>query len=408
VAEPSGSRLPPTVWVLGLVSLLTDISSEMVSGLLPVFLMTAMGASASLVGLIEGLAGATSMVVKVFSGSFSDYLGRRKPLVIAGYTLSALAKPLLALAPSVGWIVFARLLDRAGKGVRDAPRDALIADITNLNARGAAFGLRQSLDTVGAFMGPLLAMALMVLWANDYRAVFWVACVPAILSLALLFWGVHEPKRTAEQGAPPQIAFATLRLMGTSFWWLVAIGSVFILARFSEAFLVLRAQHDGLPLALTPLVLITMNLVYASLAYPFGKWSDQISGVRLLAASLVVLALAHALLARGNAWVWPGIALWGLHMAMSQGLLSSMVASAAPPALRGTAYGIFNLASGVTMLVGSILAGQLWDRLGAHAPFVAGTIWCGLALALLALHHWSLKPPDPANSQRHPPSHRQR
>lgn len=378
-------RLPRAIWVLGLVSMLTDISSEMVSGLLPVFLMTALGASASLVGLIEGLAGATAMAVKVFSGGLSDYFGRRKPFVLAGYLLSAIAKPLLALAPSIGWIVSARLMDRVGKGVRDAPRDALIADITHRSARGAAFGLRQALDTVGAFVGPLLAMGLMLLWANDYRAVFWVACVPAVLSVVLLFIGIQEPTQIDTKPIRASLSVATVSQLGTAFWWLVAVGAAFILARFSEAFLVLRAQHDGLPLALTPLVLIAMNLVYASLAYPFGNWSDRVSHTKMLAGSLLVLAVAHALLAYGGGWIWLGIALWGLHMAMSQGVLSAMVADVAPAALRGTAFGVFNLATGLTLLAASVLAGQLWDRWGAYMPFLVGIVWCLLALLLLGL-----------------------
>ena len=369
VADPATpQRLPRAIWVLGLVSMLTDVSSEMVGGLLPVYLMTVLGASASLVGLIEGLAGATAMVVKVFSGGLSDFFGRRKPFVLAGYSLSAIAKPLLALAPSIGWIVSARLIDRIGKGVRDAPRDALIADITDPSARGAAFGLRQALDTVGAFVGPLLAMGLMLLWANDYRAVFWVACVPAVLSVVLLFWGIKEPMKTEAATVHVSLSKATISQLGAAFWWLVAVGAAFILARFSEAFLVLRAQHDGLPLALTPLVLIAMNFVYAGLAYPFGDWSDRVSHTKMLAGSLVVLAVAHALLASGGAWIWLGIGLWGLHMAMSQGVLSAMVAGVAPAALRGTAFGVFNLATGLTLLAASVLAGQLLGPLRrAHA-----------------------------------------
>lgn len=386
MADPATpQRLPRAIWVLGLVSMLTDVSSEMVGGLLPVYLMTVLGASASLVGLIEGLAGATAMVVKVFSGGLSDFFGRRKPFVLAGYSLSAIAKPLLALAPSIGWIVSARLIDRVGKGVRDAPRDALIADITDPSARGAAFGLRQALDTVGAFVGPLLAMGLMLLWANDYRAVFWVACVPAVLSVVLLFWGIKEPMKTGAATVHVSLSTATISQLGSAFWWLVAVGAAFILARFSEAFLVLRAQEDGLPLALTPLVLIAMNVVYAGLAYPFGDWSDRVSRTKMLAGSLIVLATAHAFLAWGGPWIWLGVALWGLHMAMSQGVLSAMVAGVAPAALRGTAFGVFNLATGLTLLAASVLAGQLWDRFGAHMPFVIGIAWCLLALILLGL-----------------------
>ncbi len=370
---------------MGLVSLFNDIASEMVASLLPVFLMTVLGASASLVGLIEGLAGATAMAVKVFSGGLSDYFGRRKPFVLAGYFLSAATQPFFALAPSVGWIVSARLIDRMGKGIRDAPRDALIADITPRSARGAAFGLRQALDTVGGFIGPVLAMGLMLLWANDYRAVFWVACIPAMLSVVLLFIGIQEPPKSHSDGVHAAFSWTTVSQLGTAFWWLVAVGAAFILARFSEAFLVLRAQDEGLPLALTPLVLVAMNVVYASLAYPFGNWSDHISHTKMLAGSLVALGLAHALLAWGGPWLWLGVALWGLHMAMSQGVLLAMVASVAPAALRGTAFGVFNLATGLTLLAASVLAGQLWDRFGAHMPFVVGIAWSMLALVMLGL-----------------------
>lgn len=371
--------------MLGLVSMLTDISSEMVSGLLPVFLVTQLAVSASTIGLIEGAAGAVTMLVKAFSGSLSDYLGRRKPLVLLGYGLSAAAKPLLAAAGSVSLIASARLMDRTGKGMRDAPRDALIADVTPESLRGAAYGLRQALDTVGAFVGPLLAMGLMLLWANDYRAVFWVATIPAVMALLLLYVGVREPVVADRKRLQNPITRANLRQLRASYWWLVALGAGLTLARFSEAFLVLRAQQDGLPLAWTPLVLIAMNLVYAGLAYPFGQWSDRLNPRLLLGASLLVLMGAHGLLAQGGLGVWAGIVLWGLHMAMAQGLMSALVANAAPHHLRGTAFGLFNVVSGLVLLVASALAGYLWDRLGASAPFAAGAAFAALTLVLLLM-----------------------
>ncbi len=374
------------MWVLGLVSTLTDISTEMVSGLLPVYLITVLGASASQVGWIEGVAGATTMVVKIFSGSLSDYLRRRKPLVLAGYSLSALAKPLLALASGLGFIVAARVLDRVGKGVRDAPRDALIADITHPAQRGAAYGLRQALDTVGAFVGPLAALGLMVLWANDFQAIFWVATVPAGLAVLLIALGIRETGRPhANANAAPSnpLSRHNLRQLDPAFWWLVAMGAAFTLARFSEAFLVLRAQQSGLALAWTPLVLIVMNVVYATLAYPFGRWSDRIAPQWLLSGGLLVLAAADGLLALGGTALWAGVALWGLHMAMTQGLLASLLAGAAPAHLRGTAYGIFYLVSGAALLVASTLAGALWDAWGAPATFLTGAFFCALALGLL-------------------------
>ena len=381
-ASPA-KRLPASIWALGFVSLLMDVSSEMIHSLLPVFLVTSLGVSMLAVGLIEGAAEATALVLKVFSGVLSDWWGRRKPLAVLGYGLGALSKPLFAIAPTVGWVVTARLIDRVGKGIRGAPRDALVADLAPPGMRGAAFGLRQSLDTVGAFLGPLLAMGLMLLWANDFRSVFWVAVIPAALCVALLLVGVQEPERAASAVRTNPIRRENLRRLGGAYWWVVALGAVFTLARFSEAFLVLRVQQGGLPLAWTPLVLVLMNVVFALGAYPLGKLADSTRHTTLLAWGLVVLIAADALLAfsdRGAA-AWLGIALWGLHMAMTQGLLATMVADTAPADLRGTAFGMFNLVSGVALLVASGLAGLLWDRLGASATFGAGILFATLALA---------------------------
>lgn len=377
--------IPGSVWALGFVSLLMDVSSEMIHSLLPVFLVTTLGTSVFVVGLMEGAAEATALIVKVFSGVLSDYWGKRKPLAILGYGLGALSKPLFALASSAGLVFGARLMDRVGKGIRGAPRDALVAEITPPELRGAAFGLRQSLDTVGAFVGPLLAMGLMLLWANDFRAVFWVATVPAFLCVALLVVGVREPEREAGAVRSNPISRANLLRLGAGYWWVVGIGAVFTLARFSEAFLVLRVQQGGLGLAWTPLVLIAMNLIYAACAYPFGKLADKMPHGTLLAYGLLLLMAADALLAYRNqgAWVWAGIALWGLHMAMTQGLLATMVADSAPADLRGTAYGFFNLMSGLAMLLASGLAGLLWDQLGASFTFLAGAAFCVAALGLL-------------------------
>ena len=379
-------RLPASIWALGFVSLLMDISSELIHSLLPVFLVTALGVSMLTVGLIEGAAEATALIVKVFSGALSDWWGKRKPLAVLGYSLGALTKPLFALATSVEPVIAARLLDRVGKGIRGAPRDALIADIAPPEIRGAAFGLRQSLDTVGAFLGPLLAMALMLLWADDFRAVFWVASIPAFLAVALLMFGVREPERKVQGRRMNPIRRENLRRLPDAYWWVVAIGAMFTLARFSEAFLVLRAQQGGLPLALTPLVLIAMNVVYAGSAYPFGKLSDAMSHARLLAAGLVVLIAADAALAwGGQPGLWLGIALWGLHMGMTQGLLATMVADTAPADLRGTAFGCFNLVSGLALLFASALAGWLWDSFGATYTFVGGGLFSAAALAAILL-----------------------
>jgi MFS family permease len=368
--------------VLGFVSMLMDISSEMIHSLLPLFMVGTLGASALAVGLIEGLAESTALIVKVFSGTLSDYLGKRKGLAVFGYALGALTKPLFALAPSLGIVLTARLLDRVGKGVRGAPRDALVADIAPPEIRGAAFGLRQSLDTVGAFLGPLLAVGLMLLWANDFRAVFWVAVVPGLLAVALLVFGVREPPAPATEKRRNPIRRDNLKRLSGAYWWVVGVGAVFTLARFSEAFLVLRAQQSGIALALVPLVMVAMNAIYAASAYPFGKLSDRMRHRTLLGLGLLVLIAADLVLAHDGHWstVLAGVALWGIHLGMTQGLLATMVADTAPADLRGTAFGMFNLVSGVAMLVASALAGLLWEQLGASFTFLASAAFCALAL----------------------------
>jgi len=388
-------QIPRGIWVLGFVSMLMDISSEMVHSLLPLFMVTVLGASALTVGIIEGLAESTALIVKVFSGTLSDYLGKRKGLALLGYGLGALTKPLFAMAPGMGLVLTARLLDRVGKGIRGAPRDALVADITPPHLRGAAFGLRQSLDTVGAFTGPLLAVGLMLLWANDFRAVFWVAVVPGALAVALLFFGLQEPAPQPGAKRNNPISRENLRQLSPAYWWVVGIGAVFTLARFSEAFLVLRAQQGGIPVAQVPLVMVAMNLVYAASAYPFGKLSDRMGHRQLLAIGLLVLVAADLVLAHSSHWgvVLAGVALWGVHMGITQGLLATMVADTAPAPLRGTAYGLFNLVSGLAMLVASVLAGLLWDGWGAAATFYAGAGFCGVALLGLA---WQPKAQKPA------------
>ena len=373
--------------MLGFVSLLMDISSELIHSLLPVFLVSVLGASAFTIGLIEGVAESAALIVKVFSGTLSDYMGRRKVLAVMGYGLGALSKPLFAIATSAGMVFTARFVDRIGKGIRGAPRDALVADLAPLEVRGAAYGLRQALDTVGAFTGPLLAVGLMLLWNNDFRTVFWVAVIPGVLAVALLLFGVREPDRAPREKRINPIHWRELKRLSGDYWWVVVIGAIFTLARFSEAFLILRAQQGGLPLAWIPLVLVAMNLVYATSAYPFGSLSDRISHTRLLMLGLVVLIGADLVLAFADAWeaVFLGVALWGLHMGITQGLLATMVADTAPPDLRGTAFGFFNLLSGLTMLVASALAGLLWDRLGASFTFYAGVFFCVIALGAIAV-----------------------
>jgi MFS family permease len=387
--------IPRGVWMLGFVSLLMDVSSEMIHSLLPLFMVSTLGASALTVGVIEGLAESTALIVKIFSGALSDYLGKRKGLAVLGYALGAFSKPLFAIATTMGMVVTARIVDRVGKGIRGAPRDALVADLTPPEIRGAAFGLRQSLDTVGAFLGPLLAVLLMILWADDFRAIFWVAVIPALMAVALLVFGVKEPKSATLEKRVNPIKRANLARLQKPYWFVVGIGAIFTMARFSEAFLVLRAQQGGMALALIPLVMVAMNVVYAASAYPFGKLSDRSSHRGMLAVGLIVLIGADLVLASSNHWsaVLVGVTLWGIHMGMTQGLLASMVAASAPKDLLGTAYGFFNLISGLAMLAASVFAGFLWDRLGASFTFYAGAMFCAIALVALVLLSASANPP---------------
>ncbi|HTH60004.1 MAG TPA: MFS transporter [Paraburkholderia sp.] len=389
-SQPSILRqIPRSVWILGCVSLLMDVSSEIIHSLLPMFLMTGLGASAAAIGVIEGVAEATAPVVKVFSGTLSDYLGNRKWLAVTGYGLGALSKPLFAIAPTLGVVVGARIIDRVGKGIRGAPRDALVADVTPPPLRGAAYGLRQSLDTVGAFLGPLLAVAIMLAWADNFRLAFWLAVAPAVLAVTLLALGVDEPARAPDAKRVNPIHWTSLKQLDARYGWVVFVGAVFALARFSEAFLVLRAMRAGVPIALVPLVMVAMNVVYALSAYPFGKLADTQSHTRLLVVGLITLIASDVVLAHGSHWaiVLVGVALWGLHMGMTQGLLATMVSHTAPDQLRGTAFGFFNLLSGLVTLASSVIAGVLWDRLGPAATFYAGAAFGAATIAVLACRH---------------------
>jgi MFS family permease len=359
-----------------------DISSELIHSLLPIFMSTVLGVSMVTIGLVEGIAEATASVTKVFSGILSDYFRKRKLLLVLGYGLAAITKPLFPLANSIGLVLAARFIDRIGKGIRGAPRDALVADITPPAMRGAAYGLRQSLDSVGAFIGPLLAVALMAWLANDIRNVFWIAVVPAVLSVGWLAIGVREPEQSQSgAGKRANFAFAGARQLQKQYWLVVLLGAIFTLARFSEAFLVLRAQSIGLAIGYVPVVMIVMNVIYSAAAYPAGAAADRFSPRTLLLMGLAILILADLVLARAVfAWhVFGGALLWGLHMALTQGLLSKLVADTAPTELRGTAFGIFNLVSGVALLLASIVAGTLWDLIGPPATFMAGSIFAALA-----------------------------
>ncbi|MGB5346018.1 MAG: MFS transporter [Woeseia sp.] len=378
--------IPRTVWVLGLVSLLMDVSSEIIHSLLPLFLTATLGLSVALVGLVDGVAESTASVVKVFSGYLSDRLKRRKPLILIGYGLGALSKPFFPLASGIALVLGARFADRIGKGIRGAPRDALIADVTPAGIRGRAYGLRQALDTTGAFLGPLLAIAFMFLLASDMRAVFWVAVIPAGLAVLLIIFGVKDPAAVGdEKNASAPVRFADIARLDRGFWSVVVIGVVFTLARFSEAFLILKASADGLPIALAPLVLVVMNIVYAGGAYPAGALADHFSASKLLllgAGTLIAadLALAFSASVPGT---FVGIALWGVHMALTQGLFAKLVATHAPVELRGSAFGLFNLATGLALLFASVIAGLLWDYAGPAATFLVGAGFAGVAALLL-------------------------
>ncbi len=381
-------EIPPAIWALGFVSMLMDISSEIIHALLPVYLVSVLGASMLTVGFIEGIAEATASITKVFSGALSDWLGKRKLLALIGYGLAAFTKPIFPLAPYVSWLVTARFIDRVGKGIRGAPRDALVADIAPTHLRGASFGLRQSLDTVGAFVGPAIAIGLMWLTTNNFQAVFWVAVIPAFLAVGLLFFAVHEPERPVGlREARSPFSRVELERLSLTYWWVVGIAVVFSIARFSEAFLILRAQAVGLPVTLVPMVLVLMNVVYALAAYPAGVLSDHANRITILAVGFCLLVAADLVLAftNGLAGVATGVALWGLHMGFTQGLLATLVADTAPPELRGTAYGIFNLLCGLAILVASVLAGALWDSVGPQSTFLAAAAFTAVALALLVL-----------------------
>jgi MFS family permease len=381
LARKLSRDLPPVIWVLGVGSLLMDASSELIHSLLPVFMASTLGASVITIGLVEGIGEATAAITKLFSGAISDFVGKRKFLVVLGYGAAALTKPVFPMARSINWVLAARFLDRVGKGIRGAPRDALIADITPAHLTGAAYGLRQSLDSVGAVVGPLSAFIFMGLFKNDIRSVLWIAVIPAVIAVALLVLGIAEPDglgrgRTATSAKPnfdlTQLAFR--------YWIIVGIGGLFTLARFSQEFLLLRAQDVGLSVGYVPLVMIVMNIVFAAGAYPAGIAADRVSRQRLLLAGLVVLILADLLLAEANtpALVFIGAAFWGLHCGLTEGLFAKLVADEASAELRGTAFGIFNFVTGLALLAASFLAGVLWTTVGPIATFMAGAVFAGL------------------------------
>ena len=385
--------LPAGIWALGFVSMFMDISSELIHSLLPVFMATVLGASMTTIGLVEGVGEATAAITKVFSGAISDYLGKRKLLAGLGYGLAAVTKPIFPLATTVDWVFAARFIDRIGKGIRGAPRDALVADMAPRALRGAAYGLRQSLDSVGAFVGPLIAVAFMVWFANDIRMVLWVAVFPAFIAVAVLVFGVREPERArTNSDVRNPLTFTMAKRLPLRYWLIVLLGAVFNLARFSEAFLVLRAQDVGLTLGYVPLVLIVMNVLYTATAYPAGVAADRLSQRKVLIVGLAMLISADFVLAAAGSPLaaFIGAALWGLHMGLTQGLFAKLVADTAPAELRGTAFGIFNLVGGGALLIASVVAGVVWSAFGAPVTFLTGAAFA--TLVVLGLVAYRKKP----------------
>ncbi|HNP29921.1 MAG TPA: MFS transporter [Nitrospirales bacterium] len=395
LSSPGRSAIPKSIWALGLVSLCMDMSSELIHSLLPVYMVTVLGASLLSVGFIEGFAEATALLTRMFSGVLSDYWRKRKLLTVIGYGMAALTKPLFPLASGLTTVFLARFLDRVGKGIRGAPRDALIGELAPPNLRGTCYGLRQSLDTVGAFLGPLMAMGLMVLLANDIRSVLWVAVIPAVLAVFLLIVGVQDPQSTRAAGAPRTVVRpGDLQRIGPAYWWIVLMGALLTLARFSEAFLVLRAEHVGLSVTFIPLVMVVMSVTYAAWAYPAGKLADRMSRRPLLVVGCLFLIMADVILAVAGdvAMVMVGVALWGMHMGLTQGLLATLIADASQPELRGSAFGVFSFVCGVSLLLASVLAGFLWDQFGPSATFFAGAALTALALLGFVVHKPDLPP----------------
>jgi MFS family permease len=368
-----------------------DVSSEMIHALLPLYLVTVLGTSTLTVGIIEGIAEATASITKIFSGALSDYLGKRKMLAALGYGLAAITKPIFPMASGIGWLVAARFIDRIGKGIRGAPRDALIADLTPAGLRGSAYGLRQSLDTIGAVLGPLLAIVFMAAFASNFTAVFWIAVIPAFISVTIIVFCVREPERPPGlRTVRAPLSRRELGRLSRTYWMIVAVAAIFTMARFSEAFLLLRAQSVGMPVSIVPLVMVVMNIVYTFTAWPAGALSDRIGryGVVTVGFALLILADLVLAIADGATAVMIGVALWGLHMGLTQGPLAALVADAGPEELRGTAFGVFNLVSGVAMLAASIVAGALWDVTGPAGTFLAGAAFTAVALAALPFVRW--------------------
>jgi len=389
----SRPRLPRSVWVLGFVSLLMDLSSEIYHALLPAFVTMVLGLPVAALGAIDGVAEATASIGKLFSGRLSDRSRRRKPWIVAGYGLAAFSKPLFPLAGSGAAVLVARFTDRVGKGIRGAPRDAMIADDTPPAVRGRAFGLRQALDTAGALLAPVVAIALMMLLGGRIRLVFWIAVLPAALSALLAWLALREPEeRVATAKASP--FFRGFRDLDKATKRLLAVGFMFTLARFSESFLILKGMEAGLSESWSPITLALFNLAYVALAYPAGALSDRMNSRSILMAGIAVLIAGNLVLAKSETplGLFIGIVLWGAHMALTQGIFSRMVADSAPEHLRATSFGAFWFVTGIGSLLASLGAGWLWDSDGSSATFLASAGIAAVAFAMLSL----LEPLSPA------------
>jgi len=390
ISEDVSSRppLPRNVWVLGFVSLLMDLSSEIYHSLLPAFVTITLGLPVTALGAIDGVAEGTANFAKLVSGRLSDRSLKRKPWILAGYGLAALSKPLFPLAQGAAELIGARFADRVGKGIRGSPRDAMIADETPPEIRGRAFGLRQSLDVVGALLAPIAAIALMAWLANDIRAVFWIAAIPAAFSFLLAWLALREPQRH-EAGAARTPLLSGFRAITAPTRRLIAVGFLFTLARFSESFLILKGMELGLSETFSPLTIVLFNLAYVALAYPAGALSDRMSPRSILLAGMGVLIAGDLVLAYagGYAALIVGVTLWGAHMALTQGIFARMIADSAPDHLRATSFGAFWFVSGLGGLLASLGAGMLWDRDGSSATFLASAGLAAVALAILTLLH---------------------
>nr|WP_200892490.1 MFS transporter [Aliterella atlantica] len=392
---PNLPPLPRQVWVLGWVSLLMDIGSKMIQSVLPLFLVSMLGASLVTVGAIEGIAEVTAAGLKVGSGLISDRGGQhRKWSAVLGYGFSALMIPLYPIATSPGWILAARMGDRMGKGIRVAPRNALVADATPEHQRGAAYGLRYTLDTIGALLGPIVATILLAVSRQNTRLVFWAAMIPAFLAVGLLIWGIQAPPfaQPSSKSKASGLRWQSLQQLGVNYWHLVVVVCLFNLGNSSDAFLLLKAKDVGISFTAVPLVLTAIHAGSAVSAYPAGWLSDRLSrrNVFLVGLGLFALTYGGLAIARQPWQVWLLLGLYGLYQGITQGVLLAMVAATITPMSRGTAFSFLSLVAGFSLLLASLLAGWLWQQIGSWAAFGLGSASAIAAILyfIVFLHHY--------------------